>query len=717
MPPVTVPMPAGPVPAGPVPAGSLPAGPVPTGAGPAGAVPARPVGLDHAARAVPGFELLAQALEDAPTLSAVLAGPDLRLVLQNRRSREVLGARRIGAPLAEVFPESAGNVEPMRRVLFTGQTWQDERRVGVRDLDGQELVLRFVVSPVGEGPPYPMVLTSSVDVTGTIRAREQAQRAELLARLTQAMTVAPDPDAALQALADALVPAVARVAAVFVTLGETPDPERPAAPVAIAVDPSVLQQLGPPPPAGRRGEPTPWDDAIGAGRPVLIDLLGEDRDAVDPPTRSWLEGAGSRTIAVLPLVVAGDFAGALVLTDTGEAYTPAQVPFLEDLAARAGVAVAHVRSVRAQGQVALDLQRALLPSALPDMQEVDVATRYVAGSPEVDVGGDWFDVTDLGAGRIGLGVGDVSGRGLSAAAVMGQARAAMRAAAHAALGPADLLGLLDTHVTELVAPQLSSDARIPPRFATAVYGVIEPFDETLRIASAGHPPVLVRDPDGHVRTVAPQPGPPLGLGFGPFEELVTAFPPGSVLAAYTDGLVESREVDVEVGMARLAARLEEAGSTVDLQALADELLTSSGADAAADDVALLLVRLSPAAAQLRRTQLLLTDLAGVAAARRAVAAVATATQPGRAPAIVQVTSELAANAVEHAGPPVELRAYATAQRLVVQTTDRSALPPVRRRSGREDERGRGLALVAALADTWGVRLGLGGKTTWAEFRA
>jgi anti-sigma regulatory factor (Ser/Thr protein kinase) len=229
--------------------------------------------------------------------------------------------------------------------------------------------------------------------------------------------------------------------------------------------------------------------------------------------------------------------------------------------------------------------------------------------------------------------------------------------------------------------------------------------------------VLVRDPDGRVRSVAAPPGAPLGLAIGPFEELVTPFPPGSVLAAYTDGLVESREVDVELGMARLAARLEEAGSTRDLHALADELLTSSGADAAADDVALLLVRLSPAAAQLRRTQLLLTELGDVAAARRAVAAVAAATQPDRAAAIVQVTSELAANAVEHAGPPVELRAYATAQRLVVQTTDRSALPPVRRLSGREDERGRGLALVAAFADTWGVRLGLGGKTTWAEFRA
>jgi anti-sigma regulatory factor (Ser/Thr protein kinase) len=300
---------------------------------------------------------------------------------------------------------------------------------------------------------------------------------------------------------------------------------------------------------------------------------------------------------------------------------------------------------------------------------------------------------------------------------MGQARAAMRAAAHAALGPGDLLSLLDTHVTELVAPQLQTDARIPPRFATAVYAVLEPFDETLRMASAGHPPVLVRDPDGEVRRVAAPPGPPLGLGIGPFEELVTPFPPGSILAAFTDGLVESREVDLELGMARLASCLQRAGSGADLEGLADTLLTAAGADAAADDLALLLVRLSPAAAQSHRAQLLLSGLADVAVARRAVSGMAHIVQPERASSIVQVTSELAANAVEHAGPPVELRAYATAQRLVVQTTDRSALPPVLRHSGREDERGRGLALVAALADTWGVRLGLGGKTTWAEFRA
>jgi anti-sigma regulatory factor (Ser/Thr protein kinase) len=170
-------------------------------------------------------------------------------------------------------------------------------------------------------------------------------------------------------------------------------------------------------------------------------------------------------------------------------------------------------------------------------------------------------------------------------------------------------------------------------------------------------------------------------------------------------------------MSRIAARLERAAANADLEELADSLLTAAGADRAADDVALLLLRLSPAAAQLRRTQLVLTGLSDVAGVRRAVAAIADAGQPGRHAEIVQVASELAANAVEHAGVPVELRAFATRQRVVVETTDRSALPPVRRRSGHDDERGRGLALVAALSDAWGVRLGLGGKTTWAEFRA
>jgi anti-sigma regulatory factor (Ser/Thr protein kinase) len=670
--------------------------------------------------APPGLAVLAQALEDAPTLSAVITGPDLVVVVQNRRSRQVLGARPLGLPLVEAFPESAASAVTMREVMLTGRTVEDERPVQIRDVAGRELVLHFVVSAIGEGPPHPAVLVSGVDVTRAVRDRTHARRAELLAGITQAMTTATDPDAALQALTDALVPEIADVAAFFVVPAAQSDGDRARGrPAAMTVHPDLLADVGPPPETGRDPAPAPWDDALAAGRTVLIDLRGQDRDAVAPSSRTWLDRAGSSTIVVVPLVVAGELAGALVLADGHgtRPYVEEDLPFLQDVAARSGAAVAHVRSVRAQWQVALDLQRALLPSALPVMREVDVATRYVAGSPEVDVGGDWFDVTDLGAGRIGVGVGDVSGRGLPAAAVMGQARAAMRAAAHAALGPGDLLSLLDTHVAELVAPQLPTDARIPPRFATAVYGVLEPYDETLRLASAGHPPVLVRNPDGRVRPVAAPPGPPLGLGIGPFEELVTPFPPGSVLAAFTDGLVESREVDVELGMARLAAQLEHAGSTADLQALADTLLTAAGADTAADDVALLLVRLSPAAAQLRRTQLLLGGSADVASARRAVAAIADAVQPERCAAVVQVASELAANAVEHAGPPVELRAYATAQRLVVQTTDRSALPPVRRSSTGDDERGRGLALVAALADTWGVRLGLGGKTTWAEFRA
>jgi anti-sigma regulatory factor (Ser/Thr protein kinase) len=664
--------------------------------------------------------LLVQALEDAPTLSAILTGPELTLVLQNRRSREILGARELGRPLVEAFPESAPSADGMRQVLFTGRTVEEERLTLVRDAEGRELFLHFVISSIGSGPPYPAIVISGIDVTNAVRDREHARRAELLAGITQAMTTASDPDAALQALTDALVPDIADVAAVFVVPAPGAGPAGGGAPTAMTINPAVLAELGLPPTGGEPDpEPAPWDSSIAAGQTVLIDLRGQDRDAVNPSARTWLDRAGAATVVVVPLVVAGELAGALVLSDGAHRrpYEEADLPFLEDVAARAGTAVAHVRSVRAQWQVALDLQRALLPGVLPVLREVDVATRYVAGSPEVDVGGDWFDVTDLGAGRFGIGVGDVSGRGLPAAAVMGQARAAMRAAAHAALGPGDLLGLLDTHVAELVAPQLESGARLPPRFATAVYGVLEPFDETLRLASAGHPPVLVRGPDGKVRMVSAPPGPPLGLGIGPFEELVTPFPPGSLIAAFTDGLVESRDVDLELGMSRIAACMADAAPTVDLEELADSLLTAAGADRAADDVALLLVRLSSSAAQLRRAHLLLSELSDVARARRAVAAIADVAQPDRAAAIVQVTSELAANAVEHAGPPVELRAFATRQRVVVETTDHSALPPVRRRSSRDDERGRGLALVAALADTWGVRLGFGGKTTWAEFRA
>ena len=194
---------------------------------------------------------------------------------------------------------------------------------------------------------------------------------------------------------------------------------------------------------------------------------------------------------------------------------------------------------------------------------------------------------DLGAGRVGIGVGDVSGRGMNAAIVMGQARSGMRAAAHAALSPADLLTMLDAQVAELVACDGADEQPLMARFATALYAVIDLFAQTLRIANAGHLPLLVRHPSGQVRRVNAPAGAPLGLALGGYEEVVVEFRAGSALLAFTDGLVESRTMDVDAGIDRIAAVLTGVGPDTDLAGVADELLDSADS---ADDTALVLLR-------------------------------------------------------------------------------------------------------------------------------
>ena len=159
----------------------------------------------------------------------------------------------------------------------------------------------------------------------------------------------------------------------------------------------------------------------------------------------------------------------------------------------------------------------------------------------------------VGAGHVAVGIGDVAGRGIRAAAVMGHARAAMRAAGRAALPPAAVLELLDAQLAEVL---VAGDPEAPtPQFATACYAIVRPEEGLIRVANAGHMPLLVRGGDGSVRVVAVPPGPPLGLGIGGYGEVDVPFGTGEILAMFTDGLVESRTEDLDVGIGQLAAAL------------------------------------------------------------------------------------------------------------------------------------------------------------------
>jgi hypothetical protein len=548
------------------------------------------------AAAPPLGEVLAGAeiaWETSPALVSVTWGPEHLLAYQNAASVRVFGQRRYGVPLNVAWPElGAGSLPVLDRVLATGDVVEmAHREIAVRDVAGDALVLHYVVAPLGVRPPHLGVVMTAVNVTAEARAELSVTRARLVTEITEAMNAGADPDAALQALTDRLVPEVADLAVVYITAAAPPEGGRPPASTAVAftLDQHLASTVGPPPPPSPREGASPWDAALAAGQTVLIDAAALSEET-NRPGSAWLEAAAGHTIAVVPLVVAGELAGALVLMGVGDRppYRQADVAFLEDVTARTGAAIAHLRSYQQHRQVALNLQRALLPSMPPALPGFDVAARYVAGGIDVEVGGDWWDVHHLGDGRIGIGVGDVSGRGVPAAVLMGQARSGMRAAAHADLRPAQILTVLDAQIEELV--QVGSDPHepMPPKFATAAYAIFEPTGGgTLRVANAGHPPLLVRYPNGEVAQVSAPTGAPLGLGVGGYAEISVAFPAGAVLVAYTDGLVESRSVTLDAGMAKIADDLTAFDPTGSLDELADMMLTRADIT---DDTALVILR-------------------------------------------------------------------------------------------------------------------------------
>jgi hypothetical protein len=545
------------------------------------------------------------AWDSSPALIAVTLGPGHALIYQNPASSRVFGARVLGVPMAEAFPEMPEGADaPLTRALETGQTVETPPHpVGVRDLAGGEVVLAYSVAPLGT-PPTGLVITA-LDVTAQQQAEARAAQTELLADITSRMTAAADAGSALSALTDALVPDVVDVAAVYVVPDEEPDDGTPAPPEVMTISGS-LASLGPPPPPAERAGRSPWDAVLRAGRPVIVPVDDSTLPSLAPlpATRAWLSGARANSLVLVPLVVAGKLTGVMLLLAAGDRQPlrETDLRLFEDIASRAGAAIAQVRTARTQREVAAELQRALLPTAPPRPPGISTAARYVAGAPDVEVGGDWWALQGLGDGRIGVGIGDVSGRGVPAAAVMGQARAVMRAAGTARLSPVDTLRLIDAQLAEVLAvPDQSPGAHggslrnAPVRFATACYAVLDPAEGTMRLANAGHLPLLLRSVTGDVRQVLAPPGAPLGLEVGGFQEIVEQVRADETLLLFTDGLVESRLLDLDDGLGMLADAFASCGGHDDLDLVADALLDAMERRPGHgdDDVALLVLRVDP----------------------------------------------------------------------------------------------------------------------------
>ena len=370
--------------------------------------------------------------------------------------------------------------------------------------------------------------------------------------------------------------------------------------------------------------------------------------------------------------------------------------FLETLGSQGAQALDRARHFESERSIAETLQRSVLPSVLPSVPGVQLAARYMPGTQGVDIGGDWFDAVELRDGRLGLVVGDVVGKGVQAAANMGQLRNALRAIAVERLKPPSALARLD---------RLASDG-IDATFATVVYAVFDSKAGVIRHSSAGHPPPVVAFPDGRVELLEGGRGLPLGTGLGAkYRQSVTALPAGSIVVLYTDGLVERRGDSIDDGIEALVGAVRDGPSDAEklLEHVIEELVT--GGDRA-DDIAILAARFLPIApAPL--------DL-DVASRERSLQLVRDAlrtwlegTRLSRADAeeLVLASWEVCANAIEHAEGPLEevvrIRACVNESRVRIVVDDTGAFVPVAERPNR----GLGLLLTERLASEFEITTG------------
>jgi PAS domain S-box-containing protein len=510
---------------------------------------------------------------------------------------------------------------------------------------------------------------------------------------------------------------------------------------------------------------------------VVGDLADEHYPAPTPESLRASEEVGLVSIIAAPLCARGELLGVMSLglsrlTDREEGrYDADDRDFMAAVADRVAIAIDNAMLFEEERRTALAFQTSLLPQRLPTFDGLEVAWRYVPAKPlethgqgiQTQVGGDWYDLIPLSAGRVGIVIGDVEGRGARAAAVMGQLRAALRAFAQDDKPPAEIMRRLDDWCRTLGTTAPESPGQLDPPMVSCTYLVYDAWSRALTFANAGHDaPLLITGGEVGELEIEHK-GVLLGLrGRGlpslpTYREELRQLPPGSTLVLYTDGLTDRRQrldgsghyTEAEaVEMLRSAVRAV-AGADVDTIAQAAEEAVPGDID---DDMAIVVVRTSRA------------DLASwecsfpaeairVSEARRQ--ARATLTRWGvpteQAELACLLVSEVVTNVVLHTTLPVRRR-----RRFVLEPAGVSGPPPLwkaeqlpeelpptpakqftlrlrrgaaavwvevfdadlrlpRIRSAEEtDEGGRGLYLVDQIASRWGSRPTKNGKVVWFE---
>ncbi|MFD4501343.1 SpoIIE family protein phosphatase [Streptomyces sp. NPDC058457] len=675
------------------------------------------------AAAAAGQALGEWAFQQSPCVSAVF-DEGLRLArasVATQRTLSLAEGTMRGLRLTDVVPyEGSAEAESRMRRVLDGAGPQ-EIRLHLDPADPERTWHAWLMPLTdADGRVRAVALTAHADASQQLVRR----RMLLLSEAGVRIGTGSDVQRTAQELAEVAVPAFADVCAV--DLLDAPRHGAPP-PGGVALRRAAVRSAPDVPPLPRpSGEVLrcpPWSPpgrclTEGRGRvyPGGDEVVGRWARE-DPQAASWVRESGAHSLLAVPLRT-GDITFGVALFGRNRRTEPFDADDLwlaEQLAARTAAGMQGAARAQRQHTTTMTLQRSLLPQTLPEQAALDVATRYLPSVSQAGVGGDWFDVIPLSGTRVALVVGDVVGHGMRAAATMGRVRTAVRTLADVDLPPDELLSHLDDLVVHLSAEEAGADNAADTAGGvgtTCLYGVYDPVTRRLCAARAGHPPPAVVTA-GTVRFLDVPAGPPLGLGGLPFESYETELPEGSLIALYTNGLLEPREHDIDDALDTMFAALARPARSLD--SVCDRVLTSMLTHRPDDDIALLVARTRALHADRVATWELPFDLAAVAEARKLATGQLAAWQLEEAAFITElIVSEMVTNAFRYGRPPVRLRLIHDDHTLTCEVFDSSNTAPHMRRAHTYDEGGRGLLLVGQLTQRWGTRHAGTGKTVWAE---
>ena len=599
----------------------------------------------------------------------------------------------------------------LKRYLETGEANVLGRRIEITGMraDGSEFPVELAITRIGlDRPPT---------FTGFIRDISERKRREELDRFLVAagalLGASLDYEEALESVTRLAVPAIADWCVIDV-LEEDGSVRR----VAVEhVDPDKLElarEL-----ARSLDDPFGLGKVIRTGEPEHFAQVPPEAIAEltpDPRHRAALESLGFRSSVIVPLRSGGGgtLGGlALISGESGRQFDERDVGFASELGRRCAGAIENARLYRERSRIAHTLQQSLLPPELPTIPGVSVEPRFRPAGQGIEMGGDFYDVFPVGPDTWALTIGDVCGKGPDAAALTALARYTLRAVTMHEERPDRVLSELN----EAILRQRSDG-----RFCSAVLAMLQHRDSgvSMEIASGGHPPPLVLRADGTVEATG---GSGLLLGLWTDPEVSSErvdLVPGDSLILYTDGVTDAGAPDRILTPGALA-RLVRSCVGMSTHAIADRIETAvmGPVEAARDDIAVLVVGVdaSPVASGEGLRVELQRRPEAPSEARQAIAGMADAIQAAALEELKLLASELVTNSCRHAvagDEPIalELEVEGDVVRLSVTDAGQGFEPEVQR-FDLDSESGRGLFIVDALADRWGVERS-GGTRVWAE---